>query len=275
MGKVQPGRAISSGEPTPARVYCGLRWPAATSNSTSTSSSSAPDSAAASARTGWWRRATASRSWRWAAAGPPRSPAHQLVDSSLVLASQAGAARLLQHALLPPRHHPARLRRRRRLDYLRRHLAAPAGQNLGHRDRGTAWRTGKRRCRGTMTAASTHAGRHREQDPRPGGPSAEASGGSRGRWTNFLSHQRGDLPGAGRRAGRHNLSRSLLRRRRSGAHHLQRLRRLHDGLPPRRQEYARHELSLPGGKARRASFSGNASGGRAAARRRGRRQRRL
>ena len=45
--------------------------------------------------------------------------------------------------------------------------------------------------------------------------------------------------------------RSLLRRRGAGAHDLHLLRRLHGGLPPRRQEHARQELSLVRREARR------------------------
>ena len=43
---------------------------------------------------------------------------------------------------------------------------------------------------------------------------------------------------AGRRSRRQDLSRSVFRRRRPGAHHLHRLRRLHGGMPLQRQEHA-------------------------------------
>ncbi len=87
--------------------------------------------------------------------GPPldagKPAAHQLVAPSLVLAAGPGAARLLQHALLPPRHHPARLRRGRRLDHLRLHAAAPSGQSLGQRVLGGPGRLEGRRCRSITT----------------------------------------------------------------------------------------------------------------------------
>ena len=39
-----------------------------------------------------------------------------------------------------------------------------------------------------------------------------------------------------------------------GANHVQRLRRLHDGLPPRREKHPRHELPVPRRKTRRARY---------------------
>ena len=77
----------------------------------------------------------------------------------------------------------------------------------------------------------------------------------------LLSHQCRYLPGARRSAGRSNDARPVLQRRRPGANHLQGMRRLHDGLPPRREKYPRHELPLSRGEAWREGFSGNASRG--------------
>ena len=91
----------------------------------------------------------------------------------------------------------------------------------------------------------------------------------------LLSHPRRDLAGEGRRAQRREGARSLLRRRRSRAHHLHWLWRLHDGLPRRRQEHAGHELSLPRREARRAGFRRDQSGRCSPARRRCRRQSRI
>ncbi len=78
---------------------------------------------------------------------------------------------------------------------------------------------------------------------------------SRGSRRHLLPNQRWHFSVAGRPTRRLDLSRPVLRRRRSGAHHLQRLRRMHDGLPPRRQEHSRPELSLPRRKARRCRVS--------------------
>ena len=55
-------------------------------------------------------------------------------------------------------------------------------------------------------------------------------------------------------AGRSHHARSLLRRRGPGAHHLPGLRRLHDGMSPRRKKHPRHELPVPRGEARREGF---------------------
>ena len=73
----------------------------------------------------------------------------------------------------------------------------------------------------------------------------------------LLSHPRCDLPVAGGTARCDRLTRSILRRRGSGAHYLQRLRRLHDGLPSRRQEHSRPELSVSRREARSAGFRRN------------------
>ncbi len=192
--------------------------------------------------------------------GPPldaREPAeHQLVAESLVLAAQPGAARLLQHALFPPRDHPARLRRRRRLHHLCLHHAASAGQSVGQRDRGTAWPIGSRRCRSTTTPRRACSGVIENRILGPADKSAAAGRRRRSALADtFLSHQRRDLSVARRRARRYDRARSVLRRRRSGAHHLPGLRRLHDGLPSRRQEHAGPELSLSRREARSARSS--------------------
>ena len=89
------------------------------------------------------------------------------------------------------------------------------------------------------------------------GPSDQlaAAGGRRSRsWQHLLSHQVAIFQAPEGEPGGYNRSRSILRRRRSRAHHVHGLRRLHDGLPPRREEHARHELSVPGGEARRAGL---------------------
>ncbi len=204
-----------------------------------------------------------------------REPAaNELVTASLVLAAQPGVARLLQHAIFPPRHHPAWLRGGRRLHHLRLHHAASAGQSVG---RGLVEGPGRLEAgdAAALRHCVAHAGRDREPHSWAVGQ-VVATRGRRNRDRRYLlSHQRGDPAVARRRAGRNDDARSILRRRRSGAHHVQRLRRLHDGLPSRREEHARFELSLSGGEARRADFRGDESRGRSPARGKGRWQRRL
>ena len=75
------------------------------------------------------------------------------------------------------------------------------------------------------------------------------------------------------RQTRRNRARSVLRRQGARAHRLHFLRRLHDRLPPQREEFARQELSLPRRAARRANPARVARDRRARARRRGRRRR--
>ena len=161
----------------------------------------------------------------------------------------SGFARVLQHALLPACHHPAWLRRRRRFDHLCLHAAAPAGQSLGQR---IVERTGRLEVgdAAALRHRLAHARCHREQNSGSGRPSAQACRRFGGSWKQLLSNPCSDTPIAGGRARRQDGPRSILRRRRSRAHYLPRLWRLHDGLPSRRQEHARSELSLSGGKAR-------------------------
>ncbi len=80
------------------------------------------------------------------------SAADQLVAASLVLAAEPGAARLLQHALLPPRHHPARLRRGRRFHHLRLHLLRPPDK---------VWDSGSWKGSGGLESRDAAALRHR------------------------------------------------------------------------------------------------------------------
>ncbi len=137
--------------------------------------------------------------------GPPldaREPAqNQLGDASLVLAAGHCAARLLQHALLPARHHPARLRSGRRIDYVRLHHAAASRQGVGQR-----LVEGPRRLEVGDAPALRHgiadARRHREQDSRASRSLAEEGGRLSRSGRYLLSHQRRHLPGAGGSAGR-------------------------------------------------------------------------
>ena len=67
---------------------------------------------------------------RWTRGG---SAAHQLAVLALDLAAEAGAARVLQHRAVPPRHDPAWLRGRRRLDHLCQHAARARRRGVGQR----------------------------------------------------------------------------------------------------------------------------------------------
>ena len=131
------------------------------------------------------------------------------------------------------------------------------------------WKSGDA---GRITRPRAHAGSRREPHHRSGGPtSCSARPKPTASGAPFIAPGLPCFEGAGRRSPGAHLSRPVFRRRRAGARHLHRLRRLHDGLPLQRQEYARQELSLPGREARRAGFRGNQGGGcPAAERQRGR-----
>ena len=153
-------------------------------------------------------------------------------------------ARLLRH--LP--HHAAatgarahRCRRGRRFARLREH-AVPTARRRVHR-----FARERRRTCAVLRPGASHARRRNV--------SAHVTSRSR--------HARGrDRHGSGRhvpsgrcrRALRCAVTRSVLRRRRSGARHLHRLRRVHDRLPAQREEHAREELPVPrrAGRRRRA-----------------------
>ena len=90
----------------------------------------------------------------------------------------------------------------------------------------------------------------------PGGSNpASARPGAIGRGDTFYRTRVAVFEAPGGRSRGRDLSRPLLRRRRAGAQHLHRLRRLHDGLPLQREEHAGQELPLPGREARRARVS--------------------
>ena len=188
---------------------------------------------------------------RWT---PENLAEDQLVSASLVLAAQPGAARLLQHALLPARHHPAWLRGRRRIDHVRVHHAASAGQGLGHGSwKGLAdWKSEMPRHYDT---ASRMLGVIGEPYSRSGGQVA-AAGGRLGRnWqTRFtapalrsFSRPRECPPGRPFPT-RTSAAKGPERTTCKGCGGCMM------GCQSRREEHARPELSVPGRKARRASF---------------------
>ena len=97
-----------------------------------------------------------------------------------------------------------------------------------------------------------------EPHPRSGRPDPETRRGEhRRRETPFTARRVAVFEARRRRSRGRDPSRPLLRRRRAGADHLHRLRRLHDGLPLQREEHARQELPLPGREARRAGIPGD------------------
>ena len=100
-----------------------------------------------------------------------------------------------------------------------------------------------------------HVGSHRKPDHGSGGQHPGAGGGRARGGEDLLSHESCRLRRAGRRSSGADVSRPLLRRRGAGAHQLHRLRRLHDGMPLRREEHAGPELPLSGreGRARGSS----------------------
>ena len=136
-------------------------------------------------------------------------------------------------------------------------LLVAATMPSGTTDRGPAWRDWKTEMPRHYRDRGAHAGRRREPHPRPGGPHPEARGRRAGVGDTFYRTSVAVFEAAGGRGWRPDVSRPVLRRRRTGAHHLHRLRRLHDGLPLQRQEYPRQELPLPGREARRARLRRN------------------
>ena len=131
----------------------------------------------------------------------PREPAaHQLVDSSLVLAAAPRVARLLQHAILPPCHHPARLRGRRRFHHLCQYLASRARQSVGHGLMGGIGRLESRRCRSiTILHRECWASSRTGFSAQP--TSAEKGGRGERTRPHLLSHARRNFPVCRRRAG--------------------------------------------------------------------------
>ena len=132
--------------------------------------------------------------------------AHQLVDSSLVLAAETRLARFLQHAFLPPCHHLPRLCRRRWIDHLRQHSASTARQSLGDRllDWPVQLEIGDA---APLSNRGAHARRNSKPHPRTRRPSSEKSRGSRRMRSHVLPHQRWHLPARRRRTGQQNLCR--------------------------------------------------------------------
>ena len=153
--------------------------------------------------------------------------------------------------------------------------AASTGQSLGQR---IVARSGRLEVRdaAALRHCVAHAGRHREPHPGPGRQPAETScRQSVGVGDTFLSHpaSRSCRRAKGSPAAPPFPTPSSAAKVRNARP--ARLRRLHDGLPPRRQEHARSELSLSRRKARRASLRRDESCRCSSARRRCRWQRRI
>ena len=108
---------------------------------------------------------------RWT---PETLAAHQLVHSSLVLASQSRVAGLLQHEIFQACHHSARLCSRRRIHHLRLYTPSTSRQSLGLRivERFSGVEGGDAAA---LRDGLADAGRYGEQDPRTCGPSSEES----------------------------------------------------------------------------------------------------
>ena len=173
---------------------------------------------------------------RWT---PENLPIDQLAALALDLAAGPRVARLLQHRALPPRVDHAWLCGGRRVHHLRQYAAGPGRLDLGNRIVG---RSGglESRDAAPLRDRRAHAGRDGKPDPGPGG-SHPAAGGGRPRASarpSIRTHV-AVFEGPEGEPPRPDLSRSVFRRRGTGAHHLHRLRRLHDGVPLQRQEHAR------------------------------------
>ena len=123
---------------------------------------------------------------RWT---PENLPATELEDLALDLAAGTRAARLLQYRPVPPRADPARLRGGRRVHHVCQHAAGPRETGSGRADRGPAWRTGRRRCRGTTRPRCACWGSRRTGSG-SGGPHPEAGGrGSTGSATPSIARE--------------------------------------------------------------------------------------
>ena len=140
-------------------------------------------------------------------------------------------------------------------------LLVPRDGRSGRTDRGRAWRHWKAEMPRHYDTAVRMLGVTENRILGPADQILKHAAEARGSGRHLLSHAGRGLRSAGRRVRRQTVSRSVLRRRRTGAHHLHRLRRLHDGLPLQREEHAGPELPLPGGEARRPGVRRNQGGG--------------
>ena len=155
------------------------------------------------------------------------------------------AAGLLRHPADPPaaqRDDPGRRRGGRRFTELRQHALCAAGAVLRRPAVGAHHRLA-RRVDAPLRAGQAHArGRH-QPDVHRRRPDHERGRRRYGRRRHLRAH-----PGRGvLRPGRHQdagqaRARPVLRRRGPGAHRLHRVRRVHDGMPLRRQEHVGEEL---------------------------------
>jgi hypothetical protein len=135
------------------------------------------------------------------------SAGDKLVTASVVLASEAGAARLFQHAILPARDHSPRMRGGRRLDYVCHDDVAASRKGVGHGPVGWAFGL-EARDAAALRHGLGDAGRGGEPDPGTRGSDAAESGRRCRCGEHVLSHARGGVPGNGRNPGRRDRSRS-------------------------------------------------------------------
>ena len=183
----------------------------------------------------WRKRAIESRSWRWDGAGRQitcREPVGRSIAGS---GARIWPSRLLQHAVLPARDNFPWLRRGRRIDHLRLHFASPpdkygtAGSWAGLAD----WKTKcpvttklRRACWVSLRTGSS-------APPTLAEEAAEAAGCGH----TFYRTSVGIFQPADGEPGQ-VFPDPFFGGEGPNAHCLHRLRRMHDGLPPRRQEHA-------------------------------------
>ena len=218
-----PGREDRHPNTRPTVYQIERKTPDGTRPGTSTSSSLAPASEAASPRSAWWRRATASRSWRWAAAGRPRTcrrPVGHSIAGSGGRAWRCAASSTCASSGTSPSCTAAPSAA------ARSPTPAPCcglRTKFGTAARGRAWTTGSRRCRSTTTPRRTcwASPRTRFWGRRTGCCKTAAE--SVGVGDTFYRTSVAIFQAPEGVAGRSDLSRPVLRRRGPGAHHLQRL----------------------------------------------------
>ena len=234
-------------------------------NSISTSSSLAPASEAASPRIAWWKRATASRSWRWAAAGRPRTcpkpvgRLHRWFWRPGIALRGFFNMRFFRHVTIL-------------------HGCAVGGGSITYactmlRPPDKVWDSGswkglddwKSEMPQHYDTASQMLGVTVNKILGPADQLLRKVAESAGVGDTFYRTSVAIFQAPEGVQGGVTMPDPYFGGEGPGAHHLQGLRWLHDGLPPRREKYSRHELPVPRRETRREGISGNESGGCAAA----------